>query len=299
MKSRSAGWSGLRKNPEDNQVKESKHQVKRNILMVLLGVIILGGIAFATTTINDNGVTTGLISSDNISIKNTTITGKATITNIDAGNALVIDQNGASPTSTSTGGALLMEMTGNTGAGLIIYSNNAAPTGRLVNIRADNAAFSQAALHIDYDGTANGVEVVHNNNDSSSEAMDITSYNEQDTTLGLSGMQTARGVLKITHNKPSSDDSSSSALSIVVSGTGSKAQGVYIDGTASNTTGSLLVVKNHGQQLFIVDSNGTLQLTGNVTEIPTCGAAQEGDIYYNKGLKGHYACNLTGWHRLY
>lgn len=278
-----------------------KEKVKKHLVFGMLALIVLTVTVYAaTTTLTDTGISTTRITGTNVTANNITSSGNIAITNTGADHALLIDQNGASPTSTSVGGALLMEMTGNTGAGLVIYSNAAGTaTGRLVNIRADNVAFPQPALHVDYDGVANAVEIVHNNNDSSSEALDITSYNEQDTTLGISGMQTARGVFKVTHDKPSSDDSSASAISIVVNGVGSKAMGVYIDGTQSNTTGSLLVAKNWGQQLVKIDYNGTLILTGNVTEIPSCSAANEGAIYYNKGLKGHYGCNATNWYRLY
>jgi len=98
----------------------------------------------------------------------------ALITNTGTGNALKIDQNGNTSVSTSVGGALLLDNTDNTGAGMIIYSDQGSgASGRLLNIRADNAAFDEAALHVDYDGVANAVEIVHNSSTEDSVALTV------------------------------------------------------------------------------------------------------------------------------
>jgi len=45
-------------------------------------------------------------------------------------------------------------------------------------------------------------------------------------------------------------------------------------------------------------SNGTIQISANQTAL-TCGASQEGQIYYDGSTKKHYGCNSTTWNALY
>lgn len=182
-------------------------------------------------------------------------------------NGLVIDQNGNASTSTSVGGAVLLENTGSTGAGMIIYSNRGSDAaGRLLNIRADNSLFPQAAFHIDYDGTANAAEIVYNNNDSSGETLDMVSYNEQDTTLGVSGMQTGKGVIKVTHNQPSASDANSAAISILLNGVSTAAQGIFLDTQSGYTTiGDLINLRQNTNEVFVVEAEGNIQNAGNLS----------------------------------
>ena len=192
---------------------------------------------------------------------------RTTITNPTDDNALTIDQNGDAGASTSTGGALLIENTGNPGAGLIIYSNeDGAANGRLLNIRVDNSAFDQSALNIDYDGVSNAVTILNKGSGTSNLAFVVTSWNSNDTVIGATGNTTNRGIVKITHNQPSSSDANAAALSILLAGTSTAAQGIFLDtDTNQVTTGNLLTLRNNGTNKFIVDSDGSLTLGEKIT----------------------------------
>lgn len=195
----------------------------------------------------------------------------ASITNTGTGNALFIDQNGATSSSTSVGGAILLDNTGNTGAGLIIYSNAGASSGRLMNIRADNVLFDQPALHIDYDGTTNAFEILHNSTDSSANAISVVSVNQNDSTVGITGQESGKGTIKITHNKPDGvADASAAAISLslgrVNAGETSAAQGIFLD-TTHVTTGKLLNLRNNGTEQAVVSANGVLSLVGTAPAI--------------------------------
>lgn len=177
-----------------------------------------------------------------------------------AGNSLYIDANADAGSSTSTGGALRIDSTGNDGAAIIVYSNDgASSSGRLLNLRADNNAFDQAAFHIDYDGNTNAVEIVYDNNDTSGQALNIVSSNNNDTTVGISGSSTDKGVVKIVHtfnNESQMDDSSSSAISIELQGNKTKSQGIFID-ALGGTTGKFVRFKNSSVDKFYIEVNGT------------------------------------------
>lgn len=186
-----------------------------------------------------------------------------------AGNVIEIAPSGTASTSTSLGGAVLLANTSNAGAGLVIYSNHAAPTGRLLNVRADNAAFSQAAVHIDYDGTANAFEIAHNSaegaGDASSLAASITSTNPSDSTVGISGVESGKGTLKITHTKPAAADTNASALSLELAGASTAAQGIFLD-APTGTTGKLLNLRDTGAEKLTLTSAGAMAVAGQITQ---------------------------------
>jgi len=191
-----------------------------------------------------------------------------TITSTATSNSLVIDHNGDSGSSTSTGGAVLIENTGNVGAGLIVYSNqDGTASGRLVNIRANNAAFDQAALHVDYAGVANGVEISSTSTDSSSQALNVVSTNPNDTTLGVNGQELSKGTVKIVHTGTGTD-SSASALSIDLQGSGTASQGIFVDATGGGTTGALMKLRNNSVEKFVIDSNGNTAIGQATADTP-------------------------------
>lgn len=199
------------------------------------------------------------------------------ITNTGTGASLFIDANGVTSSSTSVGGAILLENTGNTGAGLVIYSNAGASSGRLMNIRADNVLFDQPALHIDYDGTTNAFEILHNSTDSSANAISVVSVNQNDSTVGITGQESGKGTIKITHNKPDGvADASSAAISLLLgrvnAGETSAAQGIFLD-TTHATTGKLLNLRNNGVDQFTLSSAGVLTVTGNIVPTTSDGAS--------------------------
>jgi len=193
------------------------------------------------------------------------VNGNASITNAADSNALYIDQNGNSPTSTSTGGALRLDCTGNNGACQIIYSNaGSSATGRLFNIRADNPDFAQAAFHIDYDGTANALEVVYNGIDTTGQAFNVVSNNPADSAFTVTSNATDRGVAKIVHKANESTTGSASAISIQLEGENTPTQGVYID-KINWGTGNFITFRNASTDVFIIDYGGGITMNWNIT----------------------------------
>lgn len=238
------------------------------------------------------------------------MTGEYLITNAGTGHALHIDQNGNTSASTSVGGAVLIENTGNTGAGLIIYSNRGSDaTGRLLNIRADHAEFPQAALHIDYDGIGNALEVVNNSTDATSQAFNVVSNNPNDSSFTVTGQELAKGTAKIVHvGQADGSDSSASAISIDLQTAGTAAQGVYVDAT-SGTSGDLLKLRNSSVDVFVVDSSGNIETVGTIdghyssTEVDTllAGYSEVGHSHvatdvtdFEVSMMGHLSDNWNG-----
>jgi hyaluronoglucosaminidase len=165
--------------------------------------------------------------------------------------------------STSTGGVMNIDNTASTGAGQVIYSNAGADAaGRLLNVRADNTQFPAAAVHVDYNGAGNAVEIVNSGTGSPSVALNVVSSNPNDTTLGISGQELGRGTAKFTHTG-TGDDANASALSLRLNGTGTAAQGIFLDAT-SGTTGKLLNLRNAGDSKIVATSDGKLLATGGL-----------------------------------
>lgn len=187
--------------------------------------------------------------------------GKLNVISNNANHALKIDQNVNTSNSTSVGGAILLDNSNNDGAGLIIYSTKGdTATGRLLNIRNDNPDFSQTAFHIDYAGTVNACEVVNNSNSNTSQAWNITSNNNNDSAVGISGKESAKGTVKIVHNKPSGADAGASVLSLRANGAGTQAHGIFFDSEQSGgTTGDLMLMRQNGVNTWRVDKDGILQ----------------------------------------
>lgn len=183
--------------------------------------------------------------------------------------AIRINASGDVPASTSVGGAVLIENSNSTGAGLVIFSSQgASQLGRLLALRITNPAFAQAALSINYMGTASALQIIRDNaaSASNSRLIDMTDNNPADTTLGVSGNQTGRGTIKVTHNKPDGQaDANASAISIFMSrenaGEISAAHGLYIDGDHV-VTGTLIDVRNNGVQKFFQDDTLHRVITG-------------------------------------
>ena len=166
-------------------------------------------------------------------------------------------------TSTSTGGVVNIDNSASTGAGQVIYSNAGADAaGRLLNVRADNTRFPAAAVHVDYSGAGNAVEIVNSGTGSPSVALNVVSSNPNDTTLGISGQELGRGTVKVTHTG-TGDDANASALSLRLNGTGTAAQGIFLDAT-SGTTGKLLNLRNAGDSKIVATSDGKLLATGGL-----------------------------------
>ena len=169
----------------------------------------------------------------------------------------------------STGGALFLNNTQNIGTGIGIYSNAGSEAlGNMINVKVDNPNYSQAAFYMNYDGNSNAVEIINNSSDSSSNALSVTSNDISDSTVGIIGNELAKGTLKITHNRPTGGtDSNASGLSIDLKGSGTRAQGIYVDSTESGgTLGNLLRLRNSSIDKFVVDFNGNVTGYGNITQ---------------------------------
>lgn len=167
----------------------------------------------------------------------------------------------------SSGGALFIENSFNIGTGIGIYSNAGADAlGNMINIKVDNPLYSQAAFYMNYDGSSNAVEIVSNSTDSSSNALSVTGNNPNDSTVGFIGYETGKGTLKISHNGTGSDDNAS-GLSIDLQGTGTDAQGIYVDSTATGGTGgNLLRLRNESLDRFVVGPLGAVTIGRNGTD---------------------------------
>jgi hypothetical protein len=170
---------------------------------------------------------------------------------------------GATSASAVTGGALHVDNTRATGAGAVIYSNAGSDAqGRLLNVRADNPGFPTAAAQFAYAGTGNAVEVVSSSTDTSSNALSVVSTNPNDTAVGIRGAETGRGTVKITHTG-TGNDGNASAVSLLLTGAGTAAQGIFLD-SPEETTGKLLHLRNGGVPQITASAQGILYARGGL-----------------------------------
>lgn len=179
-------------------------------------------------------------------------------------NSLKINPQVNKSASTSVGGAILIDNSSSTGAGMVIYSTQAAPVGRLLALRVNNSSFNQAAMSVDYIGNGHAATINHTGTGSTALAFSIVSTNVDDTALGVTGSPYARGTIKVTHNYPGSADANASLISGLINGGGTTAcQGFFIDVAGGSTTGKLINFRQNGVEKFVVDPNGNIQISGN------------------------------------
>ncbi|HER5544114.1 TPA: hyaluronidase HylP [Streptococcus pyogenes] len=181
--------------------------------------------------------------------------------------------------SSSTGGAVNIDLSSTRGAGVVVYSDNDTSDGPLMSLRTGKETFNKSALFVDYKGTTNAVNIAMRqpSTPNFSSALNITSGNENGSAMQLRGSEKALGTLKITHENPNvkaNYDENAAALSIDIvkkqkGGKGTAAQGIYINST-SGTTGKLLRIRNLSDDKFYVKSDGgfyakeTSQIDGNL-----------------------------------
>ncbi|HEP1411829.1 hyaluronate lyase N-terminal domain-containing protein [Streptococcus pyogenes] len=180
--------------------------------------------------------------------------------------------------SSSTGGAINIDMSKSKGAAMVMYTNKDTTDGPLMILRSDKDTFNQSVQFVDYRGKTNAVNIVMRqpSTPNFSSALNITSANEGGSAMQLRGSEEALGTLKITHENPSlkaNYDKNAAALSIDIvkktNGAGTAAQGIYINST-SGTTGKLLRIRNLGDDKFYVEHDGgfyakkTSQIDGNL-----------------------------------
>ncbi|HEP7262023.1 TPA: hyaluronidase HylP [Streptococcus pyogenes] len=201
--------------------------------------------------------------------------------------------------SSSTGGAVNIDLSSTRGAGVVVYSDNDTSDGPLKSLRTGKETFNQSALFVDYKGTTNAVNIAMRQptTPNFSSALNITSGNENGSAMQLRGSEKALGTLKITHENPSIGadyDKNAAALSIDIvkktNGAGTAAQGIYINST-SGTTGKLLRIRNLSDDKFYVKSDGgfyakeTSQIDGNLKlKDPTANDHAATKAYVDKAI---------------
>jgi hypothetical protein len=139
------------------------------------------------------------------------------------------------------------------GTGITISGNAIALTTPI------DAPQMTGAGRITNTSSSHGLQILQQTTgDSSSEALDIVSDNEQDTTLGIRGVEAGRGTIKATHDKPPSgaSDVNASVLSLRTNGSGTAAQLIFSD-SDFGSTGKLFNLRQAGVDKFVVDANGT------------------------------------------
>jgi len=164
--------------------------------------------------------------------------------------------------STSAGGAVNIFNSASAGAGLVVYSTNDDPTGHLIVARVNHASFDQAAFYAEYVGTSHSLSVNHQGTGLNSSAANLVSANTQHSALMVTGVETARGTVKVTHTGTGTD-ASAAAISLQLAGTGTAAQGIYIY-SDDGTTGDLIEANNAGSLQFKVASDGDVELVGDL-----------------------------------
>ena len=215
-----------------------------------------------TRTPTDGSVTAGKLAADQrLGVEGLDVTDASA-----AANSVAIAPTAAKGTSTSTGGAFLLTMTGAIGAGAVIYSNRGADAGgRLLVVRADNPAFNQQSVFVQHKGTNHAVVIDHHGTGLASLGLSVTSDNPDDTTGGFTGSPLARAVLKIRNVYTSGSNGNSSGLNVTLEGTGTQAQGIYVDCLNGGTTGKLLNIRNNSVEMLVLQPNGALEVAGAIT----------------------------------
>ncbi len=268
--------------------------------------------------------------------------------------AIQVVQSANASASTSVGGAVNIDNSLSTGAGLVVFTSQSAPSGRLVVVRSTSATFNQTALHVDVVGSGAGINVTQTGTGAGiitnapgtagtshalsavlagtggtlASAGNFVSSNQAASCVQITGTETGRGSLKISHqgDLAVADDANGSCLSLDIKATGTagntNAQGIFIDATLGGTNGKLINARNNGNLNFQVRSataSDRVSATAYVTPVielgstsiqVTCGAgspesvvtAPTGSLYLRQG--GGAAATLyvketgvgnTGW----
>ncbi len=202
------------------------------------------------------------------------------VTNSTTSHALHITQTGNVAASSSVGGSVLITNTSNTGAGLVVYSNQASSADNLVGIRVDNATFANSGLRVDYDGTGDAITVVataaasnaisasntgvdhtvniaYTGSTADKGALNLTSTNAGGSTFQITAPVDGLGLAKLTVSGVGTSDSS--VLSLSASHASYAGQGIFVD---INTVGTqkLLNIRADGDEKLVLDSLGKLAL---------------------------------------
>ncbi len=167
--------------------------------------------------------------------------------------------------STFGHGAFNLDNTNNIGNGFTLNTGaGAEASGDLMNISVTNRNFQNAVLHATYYGNRNAFEIVSNGVGTASNALAVTGNNINDSTLGIIGYELGRGTIKISHYRPEGlNDNNASGISIDLRGSGTAAQGLYVDSTEpGGTTGNLIRLRNQSIDKFVVSAVGNVSQGG-------------------------------------
>ncbi|VGV11530.1 hyaluronidase [Streptococcus pyogenes] len=175
--------------------------------------------------------------------------------------------------SSSTGGAINIDMSKSKGAAMVMYTNKDTTDGPLMILRSNKDTFDQSVQFVDYRGKTNAVNIVMRqpSTPNFSSALNITSANEGGSAMQIRGVEKALGTLKITHENPNvkaNYDENAAALSIDIvkktNGEGTAAQGIYIN-SSTGTTGKMLRIRNKNEDKFYVGPDGGFHSGANST----------------------------------
>ena len=130
---------------------------------------------------------------------------------------------------------------------------------------------SVVGLNISSTGNSDAATINMTGTSTSASALQLTSSNMGESALSISGVETGRGTIKVTHTGASTSDTNSAAISIDLQATTtpSGAQGIFLTSTTGGTTGNLLTLRNDlaafggssGQvELLTLAGNGKLGL---------------------------------------
>lgn len=93
-------------------------------------------------------------------------------------------------------------------------------------------------------------------------ALNVASDNPEASALMVTGEETGRGTVKVTHvGAADGTDANAAALSLNLATSGTAAQGIFLDATGG-TTGFLAQLRNAGQRMLLVLPDGRLHFAG-------------------------------------
>lgn len=171
----------------------------------------------------------------------------------DAGTHNIVIDSGTAGASKLSGGWTINTPSTNTNTGLQVTTQDTATGSQGVGITcATGGGTAHAhALTANLTGTGNAF----------SSAANFVSSNTAASCVQVSGSETGRGSIKVTHTGDgTSGDANASALSIDLQPSGTACQGIHVDSVSAGTTGALLDVRNNGNQLFKMTSDATFAI---------------------------------------
>ena len=149
----------------------------------------------------------------------------------------------------------------NANSSSIVNSFTNSGTGTVLNVLgSDTAVGAQAAFLKTYAGS--GTAHVHaltayctGDGNAFASAGNFVSDNSAASCIQVSGVESGRGTIKVAHVGTGADGNAS-ALSINLAGTGTDAQGIFIDATDGGTTGKLIQIRNNGNAIVSIYDSG-------------------------------------------